>query len=87
VAAAVGLPMAAPCVAAPWPEELCLRLMKEVETLHREKRAARPPQSRARRARGEAKGTALLHFSFAISSAEITARREGGRNLTPPPCQ
>ncbi|NXE24789.1 FAAH1 hydrolase, partial [Ardeotis kori] len=29
----VGLPVAVQCVALPWQEELCLRLMKEVETL------------------------------------------------------
>ncbi|XP_009324854.1 PREDICTED: vitamin D3 hydroxylase-associated protein-like [Pygoscelis adeliae] len=40
VAGAVGLPVAVQCVALPWREELCLRLMKEVETLSREKRAA-----------------------------------------------
>ncbi|NXT38487.1 FAAH1 hydrolase, partial [Pelecanoides urinatrix] len=37
VAGAVGLPVAVQCVALPWREELCLRLMKEVETLSREK--------------------------------------------------
>ncbi|XP_052657434.1 vitamin D3 hydroxylase-associated protein-like isoform X2 [Harpia harpyja] len=40
VAGAVGLPVAVQCVALPWREELCLRFMKEVETLGREKRAA-----------------------------------------------
>ncbi|KAM9620155.1 vitamin D3 hydroxylase-associated protein-like [Morphnus guianensis] len=40
VAGAVGLPVAVQCVALPWQEELCLRFMKEVETLGREKRAA-----------------------------------------------
>ncbi|XP_010580733.1 PREDICTED: fatty-acid amide hydrolase 1 [Haliaeetus leucocephalus] len=40
VAGAVGLPVAVQCVALPWQEELCLRFMKEVETLSREKRAA-----------------------------------------------
>ncbi|XP_074893747.1 vitamin D3 hydroxylase-associated protein-like [Buteo buteo] len=40
VAGAVGLPVAVQCVALPWREELCLRFMKEVETLSREKRAA-----------------------------------------------
>ncbi|XP_009873829.1 PREDICTED: LOW QUALITY PROTEIN: vitamin D3 hydroxylase-associated protein-like [Apaloderma vittatum] len=44
VAGAVGLPAGLPvalqCVALPWQEELCLRLMKEVETLSREKKAA-----------------------------------------------
>ncbi|XP_075011945.1 vitamin D3 hydroxylase-associated protein-like [Calonectris borealis] len=40
VAGAVGLPVAVQCVALPWREELCLRLMKEVETLSREKTAA-----------------------------------------------
>lgn len=29
----VGLPVAVQCVALPWQEELCLRFMKEVETL------------------------------------------------------
>ncbi|NXA31428.1 FAAH1 hydrolase, partial [Eudromia elegans] len=33
----VGLPVAVQCVALPWQEELCLRFMKEVETLCREK--------------------------------------------------
>ncbi|NXT81590.1 VDHAP protein, partial [Zapornia atra] len=33
VAGAVGMPVAVQCVALPWQEELCLRLMKEVETL------------------------------------------------------
>ncbi|NXK19941.1 VDHAP protein, partial [Arenaria interpres] len=37
VAGAVGLPVAVQCVALPWQEELCLRLMKEVETLSRKK--------------------------------------------------
>ncbi|NXD80372.1 VDHAP protein, partial [Halcyon senegalensis] len=37
VAGAVGLPVAVQCVALPWRDELCLRLMKEVETLRREK--------------------------------------------------
>ncbi|NXF86483.1 FAAH1 hydrolase, partial [Eubucco bourcierii] len=37
VAGAVGLPVAVQCVALPWQEELCLRLMKEVETLSHEK--------------------------------------------------
>ncbi|KFQ17194.1 Fatty-acid amide hydrolase 1, partial [Merops nubicus] len=37
VAGGVGLPVAVQCVALPWQEELCLRLMKEVETLRREK--------------------------------------------------
>ncbi|KAM6415202.1 vitamin D3 hydroxylase-associated protein-like [Rhynochetos jubatus] len=40
VAGAVGLPVAVQCVALPWREELCLRFMKEVETLSREKSAA-----------------------------------------------
>nr|XP_047915067.1 vitamin D3 hydroxylase-associated protein [Anser cygnoides] len=35
VEGAVGLPVAVQCVALPWQEELCLRLMKEVETLSR----------------------------------------------------
>ncbi|XP_069719139.1 vitamin D3 hydroxylase-associated protein-like [Phaenicophaeus curvirostris] len=39
VAGAVGLPVAVQCVALPWQEELCLRFMKEVETLSQEKRA------------------------------------------------
>ncbi|KGL92981.1 Vitamin D3 hydroxylase-associated protein, partial [Charadrius vociferus] len=33
VEGAVGLPVAVQCVALPWQEELCLRFMKEVETL------------------------------------------------------
>ncbi|KAM6217031.1 vitamin D3 hydroxylase-associated protein-like [Rhynchocyon petersi] len=33
VAGSVGLPVAVQCVALPWEEELCLRFMKEVETL------------------------------------------------------
>ncbi|KFU96312.1 Vitamin D3 hydroxylase-associated protein, partial [Chaetura pelagica] len=33
VVGAVGLPVAVQCVALPWQEELCLRFMKEVETL------------------------------------------------------
>lgn len=33
----VGLPVAVQCVALPWQEELCLRLMKEVEKLTGEK--------------------------------------------------
>ncbi|NXG28537.1 VDHAP protein, partial [Dromaius novaehollandiae] len=37
VEGAVGLPVAVQCVALPWQEELCLRFMKEVETLSREK--------------------------------------------------
>ncbi|KAM9280375.1 vitamin D3 hydroxylase-associated protein-like [Cariama cristata] len=40
VEGAVGLPVAVQCVALPWQEELCLRFMKEVETLSHEKRAA-----------------------------------------------
>nr|XP_013798998.1 PREDICTED: vitamin D3 hydroxylase-associated protein-like [Apteryx mantelli mantelli] len=39
VEGAVGLPVAVQCVALPWQEELCLRFMKEVETLSREKTA------------------------------------------------
>ncbi|XP_062995453.1 vitamin D3 hydroxylase-associated protein-like [Elgaria multicarinata webbii] len=35
---AVGLPVAVQCVALSWQEELCLRLMKEVETVVRERR-------------------------------------------------
>ena len=34
-----GLPVAVQCVALPWQEELCLRFMKEVETLVRERAA------------------------------------------------
>ncbi|XP_074858724.1 fatty-acid amide hydrolase 1-like [Carettochelys insculpta] len=34
---AVGLPVAVQCVALPWQEELCLRFMKEVETLTQKK--------------------------------------------------
>ncbi|XP_032074829.1 fatty-acid amide hydrolase 1-like isoform X2 [Thamnophis elegans] len=37
VKGAVGLPVAVQCVALPWQEELCLRFMKEVEKLTREK--------------------------------------------------
>ncbi|NXC26958.1 FAAH1 hydrolase, partial [Campylorhamphus procurvoides] len=37
VSGAVGMPVAVQCVALPWQEELCLRFMKEVETLTREK--------------------------------------------------
>ncbi|NWX94804.1 FAAH1 hydrolase, partial [Nothoprocta ornata] len=37
VRGAVGLPVAVQCVALPWQEELCLRFMKEVETLRRAK--------------------------------------------------
>ncbi|NXD51649.1 FAAH1 hydrolase, partial [Corvus moneduloides] len=37
VSGAVGLPVAVQCVALPWQEELCLRFMKEVETLSRDK--------------------------------------------------
>ncbi|XP_065512473.1 vitamin D3 hydroxylase-associated protein-like [Caloenas nicobarica] len=40
VTGAVGLPVAVQCVALPWQEELCLRFMKEVETLSRQRRAA-----------------------------------------------
>ncbi|XP_069089325.1 fatty-acid amide hydrolase 1-like [Pleurodeles waltl] len=38
----VGLPVAVQCVALPWQEELCLRLMKEVEqvTHHRRRRCS-----------------------------------------------
>ncbi|NXG21106.1 VDHAP protein, partial [Grallaria varia] len=36
VSGAVGMPVAVQCVALPWQEELCLRFMKEVETLSRE---------------------------------------------------
>ncbi|KAJ1169841.1 hypothetical protein NDU88_001729 [Pleurodeles waltl] len=36
VEGSVGLPAAVQCVALPWEEELCLRFMKEVETLARE---------------------------------------------------
>ncbi|NWS95460.1 FAAH1 hydrolase, partial [Mionectes macconnelli] len=37
VSGAVGMPVAVQCVALPWQEELCLRFMKEVETLSCEK--------------------------------------------------
>ncbi|RMC08632.1 hypothetical protein DUI87_14880 [Hirundo rustica rustica] len=40
VSGAVGMPVAVQCVALPWQEELCLRFMKEVETLSRDKRVA-----------------------------------------------
>uniref|UniRef100_A0A8D0GUH8 Fatty-acid amide hydrolase 1 n=1 Tax=Sphenodon punctatus TaxID=8508 RepID=A0A8D0GUH8_SPHPU len=36
----VGLPVAVQCVALPWQEELCLRFMKEVETLARKKQGS-----------------------------------------------
>ncbi|NXR77736.1 FAAH1 hydrolase, partial [Pycnonotus jocosus] len=36
VSGAVGMPVAVQCVALPWQEELCLRFMKEVETLSRD---------------------------------------------------
>lgn len=38
VEGAVGLPVSVQCVALSWQEELCLRLMKEVETVVHEKR-------------------------------------------------
>ncbi|CAM4594797.1 unnamed protein product, partial [Lepidochelys olivacea] len=38
VEGAVGLPVAVQCVALPWQEELCLRFMKEVETLARKRK-------------------------------------------------
>ncbi|KAH1166922.1 vitamin D3 hydroxylase-associated protein-like [Mauremys mutica] len=38
VEGAVGLPVAVQCVALPWQEELCLRFMKEVEALARERK-------------------------------------------------
>lgn len=38
VTGAVGLPVAVQCVALPWQEELCLRFMKEVETLVQEEK-------------------------------------------------
>ncbi|XP_071421615.1 vitamin D3 hydroxylase-associated protein isoform X2 [Pithys albifrons albifrons] len=38
VEGAVGLPVAVQCVALPWQEELCLRFMKEVETLSRSRK-------------------------------------------------
>lgn len=37
VKSGVGLPVAVQCVALPWQEELCLRLMKEIEVLSHEK--------------------------------------------------
>ncbi|XP_060087748.1 fatty-acid amide hydrolase 1-like [Heteronotia binoei] len=37
VEGAIGLPVAVQCVALPWQDELCLRFMKEVEKLSREK--------------------------------------------------
>ncbi|KAG9460884.1 hypothetical protein GDO78_018936 [Eleutherodactylus coqui] len=40
VAGGVGLPVAVQCVALPWQEELCLRLMKEVENVTRMERQA-----------------------------------------------
>lgn len=33
-----GLPVAVQCVALPWQDELCLRFMKEVENLVRQKK-------------------------------------------------
>ena len=36
VTGAEGLPVAVQCVALPWQDELCLRLMKEVERLVKE---------------------------------------------------
>ncbi|NXM98747.1 FAAH1 hydrolase, partial [Sylvia borin] len=36
VSGAVGMPVAVQCVALPWQDELCLRFMKEVETLSRD---------------------------------------------------
>ena len=38
VSGALGMPVAVQCVALPWQEELCLRFMKEVETLSRDRR-------------------------------------------------
>uniref|UniRef100_A0A8D0KJV8 Fatty-acid amide hydrolase 1 n=1 Tax=Salvator merianae TaxID=96440 RepID=A0A8D0KJV8_SALMN len=38
---AIGLPVAVQCVALPWQEELCLRFMKEVETVCHERRGRR----------------------------------------------
>uniref|UniRef100_A0A8C3MW82 Fatty-acid amide hydrolase 1 n=1 Tax=Geospiza parvula TaxID=87175 RepID=A0A8C3MW82_GEOPR len=38
VSGAVGMPVVVQCVALPWQEELCLRFMKEVETLSRGRR-------------------------------------------------
>lgn len=38
VEGSVGLPVAVQCVALSWQEELCLRFMKEVETLARERK-------------------------------------------------
>ncbi|XP_074817913.1 vitamin D3 hydroxylase-associated protein-like isoform X2 [Natator depressus] len=38
VEGAMGLPVAVQCVALPWQEELCLRFMKEVETLARKRK-------------------------------------------------
>ncbi|NWZ62962.1 FAAH1 hydrolase, partial [Acrocephalus arundinaceus] len=37
VSGAVGMPVAVQCVALPWQDELCLRFMKEVETLSRDR--------------------------------------------------
>lgn len=33
-----GLPIAVQCIALPWQDELCLRFMREVETLVRQKK-------------------------------------------------
>ncbi|XP_063283820.1 vitamin D3 hydroxylase-associated protein-like isoform X1 [Pelobates fuscus] len=38
VAGGVGLPLSVQCAALPYQDELCLRFMKEVETLHRQKK-------------------------------------------------
>lgn len=38
VEGSVGLPVAVQCIALPWEEELCLRFMKEVETLTKNQR-------------------------------------------------
>ncbi|XP_056410650.1 fatty-acid amide hydrolase 1-like [Hyla sarda] len=42
VADSVGLPVAVQCVALPWQEEQCLRLMKEVETLTKREKPDNP---------------------------------------------
>ncbi|XP_070259405.1 fatty-acid amide hydrolase 1-like [Myotis yumanensis] len=41
VEGSVGLPVAVQCIALPWEEELCLRFMKEVETLTKNQREPR----------------------------------------------
>ncbi|XP_006899076.1 PREDICTED: fatty-acid amide hydrolase 1 [Elephantulus edwardii] len=42
VAGSVGLPVAVQCIALPWEDELCLRLMKEVDTLVKKQKGPNP---------------------------------------------